>query len=160
MTGFRDPRQAARKLKLARLRVRRGALNRVKAFEYWLTHARSEQRDIVLVDYLVPDPATDEDDVITRLGHELRRNYIGPAEIADILEQFDAGMLARHLREHKLPAPTSVRHGEFGDALSGAIFRRTRRYCVLVLKLRYKQPAPTSIPRSSGAIASRASCSR
>ena len=31
-----------------------------------------------------------------------------------------------------------VRTGEFGEALAGAMFRKLRRYCVPILKLRYK----------------------
>lgn len=47
--------------------------------------------------------------------------------------------VADHLASHKFPTLVSIRTGDFGEAMSGALFRRARRWCVPILKLRYKQ---------------------
>lgn len=75
------------------------------------------------------------------LGHELLRNYV-PADELNVLEAVfrDLGLpeLADHLIKHKFPSEPKVCSGGFGEALSGALFRRVRRWCVPILKLRYK----------------------
>lgn len=88
-------------------------------------------------------PAEDVDpaSVDEWLGHELLRNYLAPDQL-DLLESTfdDLGMpdVAEHLRRHTFPSDVSVRNGDFGEALGAAMFRRTRRYCVPILKLRFK----------------------
>ncbi|SRR5579884_1978730 len=85
------------------------------------------------------DGTAERQQVLTALGRELRRNYLSREELAIVLQSLGADRLANHLRENKLPTRTTIRHGEFGEALSGALFRRVKRYCVPIMKLRYKQ---------------------
>ena len=111
----------------------------VTSIEQWVrpvptdTTGQLAREDVSLLDGL------DGTEGVASLGHELRRNYISPEEIAVVLEAFGADRLATHLRANKLPTKVSIRHGEFGEALAGALFRRVKRYCVPIMKLRYKQ---------------------
>jgi len=87
------------------------------------------------------DDNLDEAEVREALGRELARNYLNSAERAVLGGVFaDLGLnaTARQLAESKLPSTVAVRHGDFGEALSGVLFRRVRRYCVPIMKLRYK----------------------
>ena len=75
------------------------------------------------------------------LGHELLRNYLSPAAVTALEAAFDdLGMpqVADHLRAQTFPSEDKVPAGDFGEMLGAAIFRRARRYCVPVLKLRFK----------------------
>jgi hypothetical protein len=76
---------------------------------------------------------------LSHLGHELRRNYITPSEITVVLQSLGAERLAEHIRANKLPTKVGIRHGEFGEVLGGALYRVAKRYCLPILKLRYKQ---------------------
>lgn len=84
----------------------------------------------------------DEQELNDWLGHELLRNYVSPGGL-DALEAVFADLsmpeVADHLRRHKFPTDEVVRTGDFGEALGGALFRRVRRWCLPVLKLRFKQ---------------------
>jgi hypothetical protein len=90
---------------------------------------------------VVVDDSLGETQIQDALGRELLRNFLAPAERAALVETFaDLGLdrLAAHLITHKLPSTTPVRHGDFGEALTGVLFRRVRRYCVPIMKLRFK----------------------
>ncbi|WP_344612105.1 Hachiman antiphage defense system protein HamA [Dactylosporangium salmoneum] len=80
----------------------------------------------------------DDDELLAYLGHELARNYVQPGALAAIFDDLGVPLVANYLRKNKFPTDVSVRHGDFGEALTGALFRRVRRWCVPVLKLRYK----------------------
>ncbi len=87
------------------------------------------------------DDSLGESEIQEALGRELMRNFLHPTERAALVESF-AGLglnaMAKHLAESKLPTAIAVRHGDFGEALTGVLFRRVRRYCVPIMKLRYK----------------------
>ncbi len=71
---------------------------------------------------------------------KLLRDDVHPAErqvLVSTLRSLGVDALADHLAESKLPGDGMVRTGEFGEALTGAVFRKLRRYCVPILKLRY-----------------------
>ena len=111
-------------------------------FEKWLRREdRSAPSAVLAVRMLSTDAAVDADALDAWLGHELFRNYLSPEAVTALELAFDdLGIpeVADHLRRHTFPNRVSVRHGDFGEALGGALFRRVRRYCVPVLKLRYK----------------------
>lgn len=72
------------------------------------------------------------------LGHELLRNYVGPRELDATFRDLGLPEVADHLAKHKFPTDEKVQVGDFGEALGGALFRRVDRWCVPVLKLRFK----------------------
>ncbi len=86
----------------------------------------------------VRDPLGDEI-LIDSIRREVERNYVSHAEIAGILEQFGASDVADYVRKYKYPSNISVRNGDFGEIITGAIHRQVKRYCVPILKLRWKQ---------------------
>lgn len=61
------------------------------------------------------------------------------AATTSIFTDLGAPEVAKHLRDNVLPEQVHVRHGEFGEAITGAHFRTVLRYCMPVLKLRFKQ---------------------
>jgi hypothetical protein len=90
---------------------------------------------------VVVDDSLGEAEIQDALGRELLRNFLHPKEriaLVEALRNLGLEGMAAHLTEHKLPTTVSVRHGDFGEALAGVLFRRVRRYCVPVMKLRYK----------------------
>jgi hypothetical protein len=109
----------------------------------WLNREDLEAVSGVLdVRRLSADGAVDEQALGVWLGHELLRNYLGPKELEGLEAAFrDLGMpeVAEHLKMHKFPTQENIRTGDFGEALGGALFRRVRRWCVPILKLRFKQ---------------------
>ncbi|MEV0408573.1 hypothetical protein [Actinoallomurus sp. NPDC050550] len=107
--------------------------------ETWLNSRDLPDTSLVLaVREVTADNALDGEVVRAWLGKELARNYVGAAERRLLEDTFrDLGMhkVAEHLARHKFPtAPVSS-----GEALSGALFRKVDRWCVPILKLRYKQ---------------------
>ncbi len=108
----------------------------------WLRGEQREVHSAVLgVHRMSTDATAEDDDLDEWLGRELLRNYVHPAErqvLVATLRSLGVDALADHLAESKLPGEGMVRTGEFGEALTGAVFRKLRRYCVPILKLRYK----------------------
>ncbi|MFC9760025.1 hypothetical protein [Streptomyces sp. NPDC056921] len=47
--------------------------------------------------------------------------------------------VADYLRANKFPADIKVRHGDSGGIVTADLYRKVRRWCVPILKLRYKQ---------------------
>jgi len=111
----------------------------VSLIDRWLRPTQSGVDGALNREDIEPDGTAEHDDVLEALGHELRRNYVSREEVAVVLQSLGADQLAAHLRENKLPTRISIRHGEFGEAIGGALFRRLKRYCVPIMKLRYKQ---------------------
>lgn len=72
------------------------------------------------------------------LGHELRRNYVGPGQLEVLFDDLGAPDVAAHIRSRVLPHDGKVRIGEFGETVATALFRLTYRYSVPILKLRFK----------------------
>ncbi|MFI6883825.1 hypothetical protein [Streptosporangium canum] len=108
----------------------------------WLTeHDLDGMSDVLHVRHLTTNNEVDPQAAQDWLGHELLRNYV-PADELNVLEEVFRDLalpeLADHLLKHKFPSDPKVRSGDFGEALSGALFRRVRRWCVPILKLRYK----------------------
>jgi hypothetical protein len=108
--------------------------------ERWLVEQDPEEVSAVLdIQVVTADETVDEDALYDYLGHELLRNYVVPGELEAIFRDLGVPEVADHLASHKFPTNNSIRTGDFGEAMSGALFRRTRRWCVPILKLRYKQ---------------------
>ncbi len=108
--------------------------------EKWLVEQDPEQVSAVLdIQVVTADETVDEDTLYDYLGHELLRNYVVPGELEMIFRDLGVPEVADHLANHKFPTLDSIRTGDFGEAMSGALFRRARRWCVPILKLRYKQ---------------------
>ncbi len=106
----------------------------------WLTiHTVPRADRVVQVDELVATDQLSEAELRVALGHELRRNYVSRTALEAIFTDLGAPEVAKHLRNNILPEQVHVRHGEFGEALTAAHFRTVLRYCVPVLKLRFKQ---------------------
>ncbi|MEU3907938.1 Hachiman antiphage defense system protein HamA [Streptomyces goshikiensis] len=80
-----------------------------------------------------------DDELVGQLGHEVMRNYLVPGELANVFDDLGAPEVAGYLRVNKFPRDRKIRHGDFGEIITGALYRRVRRWCVPVLKLRYKQ---------------------
>nr|BEK71549.1 hypothetical protein KPHV_87760 [Kitasatospora purpeofusca] len=80
-----------------------------------------------------------DDELVERLGHEVARNYLNPRELELIFDDLGVPEVAAHLRVNKFPADRKIRHGDFGEIITGALYRRAWRWCVPLLKLRYKQ---------------------
>ena len=119
----------------------------MKFVSQWLsTTARESDGSALAVEDLEPAGVQDDDELVDQLARELRRNYLEPDELAGLLDSLGAGIVAQHLRDHKFPSQTIQRHGDFGEALTGAIFRHDRRYCVPIMKLRYKQRRNLPLP--------------
>lgn len=109
-------------------------------FDKWLKPQDVEQPDGLLEYQLLADEGLIEDgELVERLGHEVMRNYLAPGELANVFDDLGAPEVAGYLRKNKLPADRKIRHGDFGEIVTGALYRRVRRWCVPVLKLRYKQ---------------------
>ena len=109
-------------------------------FEKWLAQQPVIQPDGALsYETLADSGELPDEELVDYLGRELVRNYVGPGELAMIFDDLGAPEVAAHLRLNKFPADLKVRHGDFGEVVTGALYRRVRRWCVPVLKLRFKQ---------------------
>ncbi|MEU2510013.1 Hachiman antiphage defense system protein HamA [Streptomyces sp. NPDC007863] len=109
-------------------------------FDRWLRPQDVEQPDGLLEYQLLANGGLIEDDeLVERLGHEVMRNYLVPGELANVFDDLGAPEVAGYLRKNKFPVDRKIRHGDFGEIITGALYRRVRRWCVPVLKLRYKQ---------------------
>jgi hypothetical protein len=104
--------------------------------DHELEHA-SEFLDVQVVTEV--ETGVEEDALYGYLGRELLRNYVVPGELAAIFRDLGLPEVADHLARHKFPSAEWIRTGDFGEALAGALFRSVRRWCVPILKLRYKQ---------------------
>lgn len=106
----------------------------------WLSAQDVQQPDgQVQYEALANSGQIDEDDLIDQLAHEVARNYVAPGELALVFDDLGAPEVADYLRVNKFPSKIEIRHGDFGEILTGALYRRVRRWCVPILKLRYKQ---------------------
>jgi hypothetical protein len=108
-------------------------------FDKWLRR-RSFQQPSGNLSYEELTATEQPDDVLLAyLGHEVARNYVRPAELAYVFDDLDVPEVSGWLRTNKFPARTMTRHGDFGEIVTGALYRRVRLWCVPVLKVRYKQ---------------------
>jgi len=80
-----------------------------------------------------------EAELVEGLGREVVRNYVRPDELAAIFDDLSIPAVADHLRRNKFPSTVMIRHGDFGEIVAGAHYRLVARWCVPILKLRYKQ---------------------
>jgi hypothetical protein len=109
-------------------------------FDKWLVDTSAgNPAPLIALQMLTDSGQVDQDDVVDYLGHELLRNYVASGELATIFDDLGVPEVADHLVKHKFPTEDRIRRGEFGEALTGALFRRVRRWCVPILKLRFKQ---------------------
>ncbi|MEV7427758.1 Hachiman antiphage defense system protein HamA [Streptomyces sp. NPDC091212] len=109
-------------------------------FDKWLRPQDVEQPNGLLEYQLLADEGLIEDgELVERLGHEVMRNYLAPGELANVFDDLGAPEVAGYLRKNKFPVDRKIRHGDFGEIVTGALYRRVRRWCVPLLKLRYKQ---------------------
>lgn len=108
--------------------------------EKWLADNGVERiTDVVDLQVLTESQDVDREALIGYLGKEILRNYVVPGELELVFEDLGVPEVAAHLSQHKFPSIVRVRNGDFGEAVAGALFRRVRRWCVPILKLRYKQ---------------------
>lgn len=108
--------------------------------EKWLADQGVERiSDVVDLQVLRENEDVDRDALTEYLGKEILRNYVVPGELEAVFEDLGVPEVANHLANHKFPSVVRVRNGDFGEAVTGALFRRVRRWCVPILKLRYKQ---------------------
>ncbi|MFE4263403.1 Hachiman antiphage defense system protein HamA [Streptomyces sp. NPDC056883] len=109
-------------------------------FDKWLRPQDVQQPDGLLEYQLLADGGLIEDEeLVAQLGHEVMRNYLAPGELANVFDDLGAPEVAGYLRVNKFPVDRKIRHGDFGEIVTGALYRKVRRWCVPVLKLRYKQ---------------------
>ncbi|MFZ3491791.1 hypothetical protein ACODT5_00870 [Streptomyces sp. 5.8] len=109
-------------------------------FDKWLKPQDVDQPEGLLEYQLLADGGLlDDDELIGQLGHEVMRNYLAPGELANVFDDLGAPEVAGYLRVNKFPVDRKIRHGDFGEIVTGALYRKVRRWCVPVLKLRYKQ---------------------
>lgn len=81
---------------------------------------------------------TDRQALVDQLGKEILRNYVAPGELEVIFRDLGVPEVADHLARNKFPNDRRVRLGDFGEVLAGRLLRDAR-WCVPILKLRYKQ---------------------
>ncbi|MBA3431550.1 MAG: hypothetical protein H0U16_08745 [Actinobacteria bacterium] len=108
--------------------------------ERWLAEQDVERvSDVLEVQLVTEGEPLEEDALYGYLGQELLRNYVVPGELAAVFSDLGVPEVADHLVKHKFPSVERIRNGDFGEALTGALFRRMQRWRVPILKLRYKQ---------------------
>lgn len=109
-------------------------------FGKWLEPQQVEQPEGELhYEALVESGKLDDEEVIDQLGHDVARNYLNPNELALVFDDLGSPEVAAYLRTNKFPVDIKVRHGDFGEIVTAGLYRRMRRWCVPILKLRYKQ---------------------
>lgn len=106
----------------------------------WLSASTQAAPNALLeVEFLEPGGAVADDRLMQYLGQELSRNYLEPGALAAVFADLAMPGVAEMLRENVYPAQVAVRHGDFGEIVTGAMFRTWLRWCVPILKLRFKQ---------------------
>ncbi|WP_331726608.1 Hachiman antiphage defense system protein HamA [Streptomyces sp. NBC_00280] len=109
-------------------------------FGKWLEQEPVEQPEGELhYEALVESGELDDEELMDQLGHDVARNYLNPSELALVFDDLGSPEVADYLRANKFPADIKVRHGDFGEIVTAGLYRRVRRWCVPILKLRYKQ---------------------
>jgi hypothetical protein len=109
-------------------------------FGKWLEQEQVEQPEGELCyEALVESGKLDDEELVDLLGHDLARNYLNPNELALVFDDLGTPEVADYLRANKFPTSVMVRHGDFGEIVTAGLYRRVRRWCVPILKLRYKQ---------------------
>lgn len=109
-------------------------------FGKWLEQQQVEQPEGELYyETLVESDDIDDKELMDRLGHDVARNYLNPNELAPVFDDLQAPEVANYLRTNKFPTSTTIRHGDFGEIVTAGLYRKVRRWCVPILKLRYKQ---------------------
>lgn len=110
----------------------------MKLIGRWLKITARPSKGQLAIEEVSTAGAVEDDELITGLQHEIRRNYASSRELAQVLHDFGAGRLATYVQDNKLPTKQIIRHGEFGEIVGGALFRRVKRYCIPIMKLRHK----------------------
>ncbi|WP_199034021.1 hypothetical protein [Glycomyces salinus] len=77
--------------------------------------------------------------MVGSLAKDVVRNYLAPGELAAVFDDLGTPEVASYLRENKFPSWMRTRHGDFGEIVTGAHYRLVERWCVPILKVRYKQ---------------------
>ncbi|MFI1177627.1 Hachiman antiphage defense system protein HamA [Streptomyces melanogenes] len=114
--------------------------------EKWLERQVVEQPEGPLhYEELAQSGLLGDEELMEQLGHEVARNYLRPGELGLIFDDLGVPAVADYLRVSKFPEKTAVRHGDFGEIVTAALYRRVRRWCVPILKLRYKQTANQAV---------------
>lgn len=110
----------------------------MKFVERWLKTDATATRPMLEIEYLRSTELPQEE-VYEKLEHELRRNYVSPQSLAQMLGQLGASQTAAAIARAKVPTVPRQQVGDFGEALAAAHFRHARKWCVPILKLRWKQ---------------------
>jgi hypothetical protein len=109
-------------------------------FGEWLEQQSVKQPEGELrYEALVESGQPDDEELMNQLGHDVARNYLNPSELALVFDDLGSPEVGDYLRANKFPTRIAVRHGDFGEIVTAALYRRLRRWCVPILKLRYKQ---------------------
>jgi hypothetical protein len=109
-------------------------------FGKWLEQQQVEQPEGELYyEALVESGDIKDEELMDRLGHDVARNYLNPNELAPVFDDLGVPEVADYLRANKFPSDIKVRHGDFGEIVTAGLYRKVRRWCVPILKLRYKQ---------------------
>lgn len=109
-------------------------------FGKWLEQQPVEQPEGELrYEALIESGRLDDEELMDQLGRDMARNYLNPHELAPVFDDLGAPDVADYLRANKFPTDIKVRHGDFGEFVTAGLYRRMRRWCVPILKLRYKQ---------------------
>lgn len=115
-------------------------------FERWLKPQRARQSSGQLSYEVLADTGDLGDaELVDGLAREVLRNYVIPHELELLFEDLGAPKVADYLRVNKFPSLPMTRHGDFGEIVTGALYRLVRRWCVPILKLRYKQTANQAV---------------
>jgi hypothetical protein len=96
------------------------------------------------IEDVVPSADVTDDKLYAALQHELQRNYASPEELAAVLRDFGAERLAAYIQDNKLPTKTIIRHGEFGEIVGDALFRRVKGYSIQPRASSISAKKPTS----------------
>ncbi|MER7919055.1 MULTISPECIES: hypothetical protein [unclassified Streptomyces] len=115
-------------------------------FDRWLKPQQMQQPTGQLAyEVLAGSGDLSDTELVDGLAREVVRNYVIPRELEMVFEDLCAPEVAAYLRVNKFPSVTRTRHGDFGEIVTGALYRLVRRWCVPILKLRYKQTANQAV---------------
>lgn len=120
-------------------RPRRAVVRKPRSFlERWLRPELPQADGELRLHVFRDEGPLEGEDLYQSLGKEIFRNYVAPGDLEAVFEDLGAPEVAAHLRRNKYPSDLKVRVGEFGEVLTGRLLRDDR-WCVPLLKLRYKQ---------------------
>jgi hypothetical protein len=98
-------------------------------FGKWLEEEPVEQpKGELHYEALVESGELGDEELMVQLGHDVARNYLNPSELALVFDDLGSPEVADYLRVNKFPTRVAVRHGDFGEIVTAALYRRVRRW--------------------------------